>query len=361
VIAETIVLSREELYALVWETPLVALALRYGVTGAELAAWCRRLRVPYPPPGHWTRKAHGKESPRPPLGPGPADLDVARLQPKDPTERRRRRDGGLAPSARPPAKELEEKPHPLIAAWLEDRAQHIKRDPGMPDWTAAERRRLSILDRLFKALEPLGYKPEAETLYRLWLNFGEERVDIALREKLKRVPYSPSLYSFGGSYKMAPAGVLLFTIEARLGDPPLPSEWVDEPGRPLEQRRDEIVSTLAQARPILLDLRAKREAAERQRREAFARRRAEEERRERERQRWRRFSDLARQWREAQDARALLEALKAASCNAHALVGERSLAEWLRWAAEQADAHDPTVYGAEETFRRVDEHGEDDA
>ncbi len=54
-------LGRDELYRLVWETPLIHLAKRYGITGNGLAKICNRLNVPYPPQGHWARVSRGLE------------------------------------------------------------------------------------------------------------------------------------------------------------------------------------------------------------------------------------------------------------------------------------------------------------
>lgn len=53
-------LSREELYALVWKTPISRLAKEFGITGTGLAKICERLEVPYPPLGYWAKKEAGK-------------------------------------------------------------------------------------------------------------------------------------------------------------------------------------------------------------------------------------------------------------------------------------------------------------
>ena len=39
-------LTREELYQLVWQTPLSRLAKRYRITGNGMAKICNRLNVP---------------------------------------------------------------------------------------------------------------------------------------------------------------------------------------------------------------------------------------------------------------------------------------------------------------------------
>jgi hypothetical protein len=51
--------TREELYEMVWEKPLIRLAAEFGITGNGLAKMCDRLDVPYPPRGHWAKKEAG--------------------------------------------------------------------------------------------------------------------------------------------------------------------------------------------------------------------------------------------------------------------------------------------------------------
>lgn len=44
-------ISREDLYAKVWQTPMIRLAEKFGITGNGLAKICDRMDVPYPPRG----------------------------------------------------------------------------------------------------------------------------------------------------------------------------------------------------------------------------------------------------------------------------------------------------------------------
>ena len=55
-----LVVSRKDLYARVWATPMSQLAASYGVSGNGLAKICGRLKVPCPPRGYWAKKAAGK-------------------------------------------------------------------------------------------------------------------------------------------------------------------------------------------------------------------------------------------------------------------------------------------------------------
>lgn len=70
------VMTREELYALVWQTPLSRLSKRFGLSDVGLRKICVRHGVPTPPLGYWAKRAHGKkvhQPPLPPLDPGGRD------------------------------------------------------------------------------------------------------------------------------------------------------------------------------------------------------------------------------------------------------------------------------------------------
>jgi len=60
-------LSREALYARVWERPLAEAAAALGLSRTGLAKMCERLDVPCPPRGYWSRRRKGQAEPAPPL------------------------------------------------------------------------------------------------------------------------------------------------------------------------------------------------------------------------------------------------------------------------------------------------------
>jgi hypothetical protein len=59
--------NRDELYADVWEQPLLKLIAKYGVSAVAIGKVCRKLKVPLPGRGYWARKAFGKSVKRTPL------------------------------------------------------------------------------------------------------------------------------------------------------------------------------------------------------------------------------------------------------------------------------------------------------
>ena len=59
--------SREELYDLVWSMPMVKVAEKFNVSGSYMARICSVLHVPRPERGYWAKLAFGKAPERPPL------------------------------------------------------------------------------------------------------------------------------------------------------------------------------------------------------------------------------------------------------------------------------------------------------
>jgi hypothetical protein len=64
--------TREQLYAAIWQESISTVAARYGVSPTYLAGVCDVLRVPRPPGGYWTKSRYLSIE-RPPLPELPAD------------------------------------------------------------------------------------------------------------------------------------------------------------------------------------------------------------------------------------------------------------------------------------------------
>jgi hypothetical protein len=72
--------NREELYAEVWEEPLVKIAPKYGISAVALGKVCRKLQVPVPGRGYWAKKEFGKPTTRSPLTQGKDLPTVQRIK-----------------------------------------------------------------------------------------------------------------------------------------------------------------------------------------------------------------------------------------------------------------------------------------
>ncbi|MBL3588504.1 MAG: hypothetical protein JMN24_01760 [gamma proteobacterium endosymbiont of Lamellibrachia anaximandri] len=67
------VVSRDELYDLVWQQPRTHLAKHFGISDVAIGKACRKANIPMPPAGYWARKRSGKsvlERALPPREPG---------------------------------------------------------------------------------------------------------------------------------------------------------------------------------------------------------------------------------------------------------------------------------------------------
>jgi hypothetical protein len=64
---ETITIKRDELYKEVWGKPMTHLSKKYGLSDNGLRKICRKLNVPTPTLGYWTKIQHGKKIPKTPL------------------------------------------------------------------------------------------------------------------------------------------------------------------------------------------------------------------------------------------------------------------------------------------------------
>jgi hypothetical protein len=69
--------NREELYIEIWEKPLVKVAVKYNISAVALGKVCRKLQIPLPGRGHWTKKEFGKPVAETPL-PTATNLPVVR-------------------------------------------------------------------------------------------------------------------------------------------------------------------------------------------------------------------------------------------------------------------------------------------
>lgn len=59
--------SRQELYDLAWQEPMLRVAERFGVSSSYLARVFTELKIPRPAPGYWAQREFGKSPPRPDL------------------------------------------------------------------------------------------------------------------------------------------------------------------------------------------------------------------------------------------------------------------------------------------------------
>lgn len=365
--AGPVTLTRDELYRLVWETPMSRLAERFGLSGNGLAKICRRLDVPYPPRGYWARLAAKKEvraTALPRAKPGtPLSTAIYRKVPKPAEE--------LAPGLQSALSEVMakvgvlrvperlHKPHAIIAGWLAEHERQLelaRRDRDRwsvhyrpRDFTSMDRRRHRLLDVLFKELEKRGARIGENDRHDLHAVVSGEKLEFELREKYRQVrrPLTAEELRWGSNrtgtrQELKPTGFFLFAIRSHLPRT-LRREWLERDDAPIDDRLGEIAATFMVAGPIMADERRQREEEARRAEEARQRQRQD-------RNWWRRFTEIAAAWDEAGTARRFLLALRELDPPEGTLIDGRPLAEWLEWAEQKLKAADPIERGIAAIF-----------
>jgi hypothetical protein len=337
-------ITRSELYAMVWKTPMHTLAPEFGISDVGLAKLCRRNGIPLPPPGYWAKVRFGKRVRRPPL-PKPSqgqreDLVIEPTLPREAlpdlppeiaaaVEAERNADEPIAVPQSP-------KPHPIVASW--ERARQPSYGP--PNFTpATEARRRRIASVLFREIEKRGGKIKSNGEHKFEVAIFGQTIEMTLAEKLAqaKLPLTPDDLKYGWhsvrGYKteLHPTGQLRLRFENYF-DSPVRREWLETEEKPLEGRLREVIVALFVA-----------VAAERKRAEAFAERErqrfAEEQRRweieERRREERERVADLLKEadaWAQARRLREYVDATQPGRDD-----------EWGSWARRVADSIDPSL------------------
>ena len=374
---QPVTLTREELYAQVWQTPMSRLADQYGISGNGLSKICRRFDIPYPPRGYWAKKTAGKKVEiiaLPPVrGRAPGSITIGRASRNLPNSEvsvdlRKKVDSVREDAANVKVPDRLVRPHSIIARWLAN-YEHRKRDArhGHNSWardlvkqeafTPCDRRQHRILNALFKALESIGAKIEQDERQKLFAELDGEKIEFQIREKLKQVKRpltkQEKRWRLSGEkdwkQELQPTGKLAFAIKTYFPRG-LRTEWLETDEKPMEILLPDIIASFVVAGPFLTEQTKKRREIERQRHIAEQKRHEEQQQRRRDENRWRRFLEIAQQWKDAELAREFLLNVNKESLDFERDISGTSLGEWIAWAEQRVQEHDPLLGNVEEIF-----------
>ena len=359
---ETVTLTREQLYDLVWSKPMTEIAAEFGVSSVAFAKHCKKLGVPRPSRGYWQQLQWGQGLERDSLPPRTSATLTSIVIVKHELRE------GTPPASSAAPKVLVSSslrnPHPVIAqlqqelrgSWRRQDGESVA-GAGHPVFSAAgpaTHRGLRILDALFKALDERGHTlrlcdaPRAERRRRLevivagkpsveiWLTDHLDRSEHVMTDKERR-DVERSEFLRPSKYDLTPSGHLILEIGWR-GRSEVRRMWRDTPKRRLEDLVGEAVVAIEAWAELLRRDEAKREEEHQRRVRAEERRRAEDRRRAHRRALGRDLKKVARAWQRAQGIRDFLEAM-IGSVPKHAQT-ERFNA-WFSWATVYAERIDP--------------------
>ncbi|MCX2741449.1 hypothetical protein [Pontibacter anaerobius] len=362
---DKVLLTRQDLYKLVWTEPMVHLAKRYQLSDIELRKVCQSLAIPTPRSGHWQKVRTGKKVtviPLPSEYNGESEVDLAKYSTGRGTNQvadspivllQLEIENELKSLIHVPAKLTN--PDTLITAARENIESNnrkynyeniVSNSSGFLDINVSINvlpRALRFMNTFIKALRARGHFVQVQS-HTTYVVIREEKIEVLVREKLNR-KMVPSKY--GSSAEDTPSGILIF----KMGNGYSAKEWKD--GKlPVEQRLSLILASL--------ELKAKerkeqRIASEKAAEERRIRQRIQyelEQRQEKELIRFKKLLQLAKQWRDAQMLRDYISGVKQQAISSDTLTEEVN--HWVDWANEKADWYDPTVKRQDELLDGVD-------
>lgn len=350
----TITVTREQLYAEVWSTPMMRLAKKYEVSDVALAKACERLDVPRPPRGYWIRLEFGKAPAKPPLPkrgagiPEATEINPPAAQPAEPVcEFKPRPVAARRPASLKQCRPVLHATRAALLKWSPDedgRLRGSKNAKGVFKLSVTREtldRAQCILEGVIRACEAQGWKVvPGDEHPKMTVLDGEADVDLRIiepvtvtREKHPEFSWQTNTYS--------PTGVLRLEIESycTIG---APKAWNDSKDAPISDKLSEIVASIGAA---LAFERARREQWAEERRCREEREKIEAERAKAasaERARTEQLLKECANWRSAMEIRAFCEEVeRRVDPPTNPAVTE----QWLTWARHVADQRDPFLSG----------------
>ncbi len=366
-------LTREELYELVWTTPLTTLAKNYNISDNGLRKICIKLAIPLPKSGYWSKIKFNKPVKKIPLPKNQEVKQEIQLAIRDENVTieehfqtafyRLKKEIENTPNLPLKVPEKLTNPHPLIKAAKED-LKNYKHPKG---WMFKEHIRytspnivhievgkenifkaLCFMDTFIKLLEKRKHSIQINGYHTEVIIF-EERITIKCREILKRMKIKKEHFGYSSeNIELVPSGIIAFEI----GKSYWKREWRESTTKPLETKLSSIMASL--------ELKAKKQLEERIEREIWhqeyeRKREIEEEQKrlfEKEINDFKTLKLNAKRWKESTDMFNYINAIETNAINTNTLTEE--LKNYIKWAKDKADWYNPIIQKEDTIFEKLD-------
>ena len=337
------ILKRQEMYDLVWSSPMVQLAKQFHLSDNGLRKICRKYKIPMPEGGHWQKIQYGKSVKKPPLLPHGEETIVINIFPQ-----KEKPSPSIAFSEAITVPEEITKFHPLIKQ-TKKRFASIQNGDGSIDADALDirispgqfRRAYRLMDTIIKAIEERGAKVAIDRQDQ-WKRYTHaliegEKVHFGLREILRVEKIEPDpKQPWASTQEFVPTGKFELLISDYLGG--LRTKWRDSEQGVLEDKITSFLNGLWVAAALLKKRRLERETEQKQQEEA----QREHERKlralEEERKRIQILEEQTSSWKKSHEIRAFVQA---AIGKQGAYAPDSEFARWVDWANTYADKIDP--------------------
>ncbi len=362
--------SRDDLYTLVWQTPMNRLGMEFGISGNGLTKICDRLEIPYPPRGYWAKKQAGKPVVTFKLPPRKGDVpewvDVQPTVPKPPPLPNVLAKTEAARAAVPEIAVPNDNDHlhPKVRGWLADHKreqrereqEHRRRRRDVWDWvrpllddlTERDLYRFRVTSAIFTAVEKAGGKiQDAPITGKVTFLVGGRKVECSIVEKMVKPLSRPEgdaakWTAYPGHHQtgLQSSGFLRVTITTYLDG--RPNQWIETAKKKIGDWIPEITGAIIGAGEILAQKEREHLEWERRRREEEERRWEAQRLKEVDDRRWVRFRERAGNWDEhARLAAFIVELERRLEAEGDIEIEGRSIHEWIEWARTKTDALNP--------------------
>jgi hypothetical protein len=380
-------LSRRQLFDMVWSKPIRDIAPQYGVSDVALAKICRQHDLPLPGRGYWAKLKAGKPMQAPPLPPRGLGMHEAIRIGKEVWLGREAEDARLMSEDIPPAPEFSEsladltervtrlvgkvvymrdlsRTHGAIARLLDDDAKRIEKR-SEAEYTSYfdkpyfvspyERRRLKLLNSIFLSLARLDVSASVHGKNPSRFSIRVGNTDIGFRLDAPTKKHQHDEWRSASDERRPSSDPLQLSISWHMEtDEAMRLVWEDHRDTPIEDCLQDIVVGLVVAGEMqyrvgenyrharAVERRAELIEAARKREEDA--RKAEQDRVCRlDRARMEKLFEDSMSLRLANDLRAYIDAVQKANGGSSNPVSENEMAQWVAWASAQAERIDPVL------------------
>lgn len=350
---ENTILTRQELYDLVWENPLSKLAKKYNLSDNGLRKVCKKLDIPLPKNGYWQKIQYNKKVSKEKLPVNNSVETSITLKFRDNSETII---NGIENELNQLTKEIKNelketiifpekltRPLQLIIdakddlktkqpAYYHNIKGLLNTSPGVLNITVAPqnvKRALLFMDIFIKAIKKRGYNLIIKEGTKVVID--NVLLDIGLRERLKRTVVKGTHWD---TTELNPSNILSLRLDA------YPAvEWSDTNTTKLEDKIPNIIAKLE-----LQAVKEKKEAIEREIRhiEYERQRKIEEDfkaRKEQEKIKTKKLFSDAEKFDKATIYRNYIAATEQKAIRENNLTEE--LKDWIKWANQKVDWFDP--------------------
>lgn len=347
---DKIILTREQLYDLVWSTPMIQLAKKYNISDNGLRKICKRMNIPTPDSGYWTKLKFNKPVKKVKLPKnfvGENEISLSESNPERDSEElsilniKKEIEEDKRYSLQVPQKLINPDKRIEFAKEFYKRRNFEKNEIPSYLMTRSEcidlrvtsknlSRAFRIMDTFIKAIKARGHEVSLQS-GRTAVVMYTTHTDICLIEKSDIVESNDKY----GSRELIPNGKLAFKAGIYYS-----KEWVDNNIK-LEDKLSAIIAWLEYKALKLKKGWDRLDEERRIQKEEEQKEKELQEIKDKELKKFKKLLNESKRWRKAKDLREYIQAIEENSKNQGGISEE--LRNWLQWAMNKANWYDPFI------------------